>query len=263
MMSIIRSLYFFILIILCAVTTHAQTSVQDTFTVVIDAGHGGRDNGASFNKIHEKNITLAVALKTATWIRANVPNVKVLLTRDHDVFLPLSYRAYFANKYNADLFISLHANTFHDVKITGSETYIMGIHSSEENLKVAQKENAVILLEEDYQKTYEGFDPSSAESYIMFELIQNNYLDQSIEFASKVQTQFGISGVKDRGVKAAGFLVLKRTAMPSVLIELGYLSNSTDRNYLISEKGQEELATSIGRSFLSYFDHTNLKTGNH
>lgn len=247
----------FILIIIISLfystkPTMAQKGAENKFVVVIDAGHGGRDNGASVNNIHEKSITLNVAKKLNEWITNNNSNVEVILTRDNDVFLPLSYRAYIANKYNADLFISLHANTFHQNSVHGSEIYIMGIHSNDENLKVAQKENSVILLEDDYKTTYEGFDPNSAESYIMFELIQNNFLEQSIEFASAVQNNFELAGKKSRGVKSAGFLVLKRTYMPSVLIELGYLSNQNDFDYLTSEHGQNELANSIGKAFIQY-----------
>ncbi len=253
-----------ILILLASINTvYSQQYSTKQFIVVIDAGHGGRDNGASHGNIHEKEITLKVANKINEWIGSNCTNVEVIMTRDRDVFLPLSYRAYIANKYNADLFISLHANTFHQASINGSETYIMGIHSSEENLKVAQKENSVILLEEDYQTTYEGFDPHLAESYIMFELIQNNFLEQSINFAAAVQSQFELTGKKSRGVKSAGFLVLKRTYMPSVLIELGYLSNKNDRNYLVSDQGQSELANSIGKAFSQYLSKYYLKTEIH
>lgn len=261
-----KKVFYSILIAILFTSVKFVFSQQDSinkFVVVIDAGHGGRDSGASFNKIKEKEITLKVALKINEWIKNNCSNVEIIMTRDTDVFLPLSYRAYIANKYNADLFISLHANIFQHSSISGSETYIMGIHSSEENLKVAQKENAVILLEEDYETTYEGFDPHSAESYIMFELVQNNFLEQSIQFAASVENQFELSGNKSRGVKSAGFLVLKRTYMPSVLIELGYLSNQKDRNYLISENGQSELANLIGKAFSQYLNAFYLKTEIH
>ncbi len=222
-------------------------------TVVIDAGHGGKDNGAVGKKAIEKDIVLNIALKTGKYIEENFPDVKVIYTRKTDVFIPLHERAEIANKNNADLFISIHANANPSPKPYGTETYAMGLHKSEENLQVAQLENSAILYEDNYNETYEGFDPNSAESYIIFSLIQNSNLDQSIGFASYVQDEFRTRVQrKDRGVKQAGFLVLWKTTMPSVLIETGFISNLKEEKYLLTDEGQTYLASAIYRAFKEY-----------
>jgi len=222
-------------------------------TVVIDAGHGGKDFGAIGKKSREKDIVLNIALKTGKYIEDNIPDVKVIYTRKTDVFIPLHERAEIANKNNADLFISIHANANPNPRPYGTETFAMGLHKSEENLEVAKLENSAILYEENYNETYEGFDPNSAESYIIFSLIQNSNLEQSIGYASFVQDEFRIRAQrKDRGVKQAGFLVLWKTTMPSVLIETGFLTNLKEEKYLASNEGQTYIASAIYRAFKEY-----------
>ncbi len=221
--------------------------------VVIDAGHGGKDTGASSNGVHEKDIVLAVALKLGEKIKAAYPEIKLIYTRKSDVFIPLYQRADIANKNKADLFISIHANSINKPYVNGAETFVLGQHRSADNLEVAKTENAVILLEDDYNTTYEGFDPNSPESYIMFELVQDEYLEQSVLLASAIQKQFTEKAKRlDRSVKQAGFLVLRRTTMPSVLVETGFISNSNERSYMQSEKGKDELATAIFTAFSEY-----------
>ena len=231
-------------------------------TIVIDAGHGGKDFGAVGAIGREKDIVLNIALKTGKYIEQNVPGVKVIYTRKTDVFIPLHERAEIANKNNADLFISIHANSNPSSKPYGTETYAMGLHKSDDNLQVAQLENSAILQEENYMENYEGFDPNSAESYIIFNLFQNIYLEQSIDFASYVQNEFREKAKRrDRGVKQAGFLVLWKTTMPSVLIETGFISNSKEEKYLLTDEGQSYLASAIYRAFRDYkkwYDETNI-----
>jgi len=231
----------------------AKTAPDKPFTVIIDPGHGGKDPGAVYKQIREKDIVLGIGLKLGNYIRENLPDVKVLYTRDRDVFVPLHERAEIANKNKADLFISLHANYCGSPSITGTETFVLGLHRTEENLDVAKKENAVILMEDDYSTTYQGFDPNSSESYIMFEMVQDEHLYQSIDLAAEIQSQFkNRAGRKDRGVKQAGFLVLRRTSMPSVLVEAGFLSNNNEANYMNSDDGQAYLASAIFRAVRDY-----------
>lgn len=222
-------------------------------TVVIDAGHGGRDPGAIGKISKEKDIVLDVALKVGAYINEYLPDVKVVYTRSTDVFVPLNKRAEIANKSEADLFVSIHANAIGASTIYGAETFVLGLHRSKENFEVAKKENSVIVLEEDYTTTYEGFDPNSTESYIIFELMQNVHLDQSIHVASMVQKQFHDRvGRRDRGVKQAGFLVLRKAAMPSVLVELGFLSNRKEEQFIASEKGKTYMASALYRAIRDY-----------
>lgn len=222
-------------------------------TVVLDAGHGGRDPGAMVGKKMEKDIALGIILKLGHYIEKYMPDVKVVYTRDGDFFVPLYKRAEIANKIKADLFISVHANICGTPSIHGTETYALGLHRTEDNLEVAKKENSVILLEKDHTTRYEGFDPNSSESYIMFELVQNEFLDQSLMFASDVEDQFRTrAGRRDRGVRQAGFLVLRETSMPSVLIETGYMSNKKELNYLESDNGRAIIASAIFRAFRKY-----------
>jgi N-acetylmuramoyl-L-alanine amidase len=228
----------------------AETSVA---VVVIDAGHGGNDFGATVGTAKEKDIVLDLALKLGNYIKTNYPEIKIIYTRNKDVFIPLYERANIANKNKADLFISIHVNSTAQTNVQGTETFVLGQHRSKENLEVAKKENSVILLEDDYNTTYEGFDPNSPESYIMFELVQDEYLEQSVMFASAIQDQFREAEKRiDRSVKQAGFLVLRRTAMPSVLIEVGFISNARERNYLLSETGKTKLASAIFLAFKEY-----------
>jgi N-acetylmuramoyl-L-alanine amidase len=229
-------------------------------TIVIDAGHGGKDPGTIVGKAKEKNIVLDIALKLGNLIKQNQKNIKVIYIRDGDYFVPLMDRAQIANKANADLFISIHANYCGTPEIYGTETYVLGLHRTEDNLNVAKKENSVILLEEDYTKRYEGFNPNLSESYIMFELIQDTYLDQSLRFASILQSNFKeVAQRHDRDVRQAGFLVLRETAMPSVLIETGYLSNKKENSFLLTDAGRAEIAQSIYGSLLNYLSKLDTK----
>ena len=218
--------------------------------VVIDPGHGGKDPGAISKGIQEKDVVLGIGLKLGKYITENFSDVKVIFTRNTDVFVPLIDRSRIANKNKADLFISLHANTCGTPSLRGTETFVLGLHRSNDNLDVAKKENSVILMEDNYRQTYEGFDPNSSESYIMFEMVQDNYLDQSLSFADDIQHQFKSRlESSNRGVKQAGFLVLRESSMPSVLVETGFVSNQAEANYLKSDEGQHVIASSIFDAF--------------
>ncbi len=223
--------------------------------VVIDAGHGGKDHGCSGKKSREKKITLDIALKLGQRIKKYTKGVKVIYTRSRDVFVPLHKRAAIANRNNADLFISIHCNASPThPRAYGTETYVMGVDKSAENLAVARRENSVILLEgSNYQKHYDGYDVNSTESNIVFSLYQNAYLEQSIQLANLIEKQFKYkSKRKSRGVKQESFLVLYKTAMPSVLIEAGFLSNRKDEKYLLSDMGQRITASAIFQAFRKY-----------
>lgn len=224
------------------------------YTLVIDAGHGGKDPGAMNKAGKEKNINLAVALALGKLVEKNCPNVKVVYTRKTDVFVELDERANIANRAKADLFISIHTNaTSAKVGPRGTETYTLGMHKAAENLAVAKRENSVITLESNYQQKYEGFDPKSSESYIIFELMQDKNMENSVKLAGLIQKQFRTTaGRVDKGVHQAGFLVLRATSMPSVLIELGYLNNPNDAAYLTSTAGVNALAKSIYNAFVAY-----------
>lgn len=222
-------------------------------TVVIDPGHGGREPGAVGRRSKEKDIALAIALKLGDYIRNNIDDVEVIFTRETDIFVPLHERARIANEQNADLFISIHCNSATSRTAIGTETFVMGLHRSQANLEVARRENKSILYEEDYLETYDGFDPNSPEASIIFTLYQNAYLEQSLQMASMVQTEFRERARRvDRGVKQAGFLVLYNVTMPGVLIEAGFLSNPFEEEYLMSETGQSHIASAIFRAFRQY-----------
>lgn len=222
-------------------------------TVVIDAGHGGKDPGCHGSFAYEKDVCLAIALKLGKLIEEHYEDVKVVYTRKTDVFLELHTRAKIANDHKADLFICIHVNAGGNGNAYGAETYVMGLHKSEANLAVAKRENAAILYEDNYQKEYEGFDLNSDEGNIIFSLYQNKFLEQSISFASKVQHYFkNYAGRHDRGVRQAGFLVLVRTAMPSVLIETGFVTHNEEEKFLTDDKGQEILASAIFQAFVDY-----------
>lgn len=222
-------------------------------TIVIDAGHGGKDPGCLGGHSHEKHIALAIALQLAEKIEAKYPDVQVILTRDQDVFIPLHERAAIANRNQADLFISIHCNYMPGSTATrGSETYVMGLHTAEHNLDVAKRENSAILLEEDYEQNYD-YDPNSPEGHILLSMFQNVHLEHSILFAEKVENHFSITAQrKSRGVKQAGFVVLKETAMPSVLVETGFLSSPKEEAFLMSEPGQSLVANAILQAFIEY-----------
>lgn len=225
-------------------------------TVVIDAGHGGKDPGALGLKSREKDITLKVALKAGELIRKQHPDVKVIYTRTKDEFIELHRRAEIANKNKADLFISIHCNAHKSRTHYGAETFVMGLHRSQANLDVARFENAAILYEDDYKENYQGFDPNSPESYIIFSMYQNIYREQSLLLASLLQKELSERSQRfDRGVKEAGFLVLYRTTMPSVLLELGFISHAGEEKYLLSAEGQQQLATSLAEAFTRYREH--------
>ncbi len=221
-------------------------------TVIIDAGHGGNDPGCLGSKSKEKDVALSIALKLGDYIKKGFPNVKVIYTRSTDVFVELYNRAKIANDNKADLFISIHCNSGKSTAF-GTETWVMGLNKTEANLEVSKKENSSILMEEDYQSKYDGFDPNSPEANIIFSLFQNAFLDQSINFAALVQKQFKTKVLmNDRGVKQAGFLVLYKTTMPGVLVETGFLSNKKEEEFLTTVKGQELIASAIYRAFKEY-----------
>ncbi len=256
--SRLTGLFFAYLTILCALPTQGKAqelqSNGEIRRVVIDAGHGGRDPGTVYKAVREKDITLSVALKLGKLIKKEHPAVEVLYTRDKDVFVELHDRGNFANKKNADLFISIHVNSAGKASApSGSETFVMGLHKSDENMAVAQRENAVITYENDFSSKYEGYDPRSPESFIIFSLMQNAHLDQSMQMASFVQKELGNKPIKvNRGVKQAGFLVLWKSTMPAILVELGFLSNQTDREIMTSDNGQDKLAECLFKAFSSY-----------
>jgi len=240
-----------ILCLLLFIVNSAYT--QKVRTVVLDAGHGGHDTGALGKNSREKDITLAIVLKLRDYIRNNMKDVKVVLTRDDDTFVELYRRARIANERNADLFISVHCNSTPATSVYGVESFVMGLHKSDANLAVAKAENSAILLEEDYVEQYDGFDPNSPEGNIFFSMMQNAFLDRSLEFAGKVQHQLVDNlHMSNRGVKQAGFLVLYKTAMPGVLIETGFISNAKDEKFLTSEKGQDQMAQAIYKALQEY-----------
>jgi len=256
---------FFYLVLVCSLALFSASTVLGKFyftgsteekrisVVVIDPGHGGKDFGASVGNAKEKDIVLDLAMRLGNSIKTKYPEIKVIYTRTKDVFIPLYDRANIANKNKADLFISIHVNGTDKTSVQGTETFVLGQHRSKDNLEVAKKENSVILLEDDYNTKYEGFDPNSPESYIMFELVQDEYLEQSVLLASAIQNQFRQHANRiDRSVKQAGFLVLRQTTMPSVLIEVGFISHPNERNYLVSVKGKTMLSTSIFNAFIDY-----------
>ena len=224
------------------------------FTLVIDPGHGGKDAGAIGKNSKEKDINLAVALAFGEMVKANFPDVKVIFTRKTDVFVELSERENIANKAKADLFVSIHTNSLPKGRISrGTETYTLGMHKAAENLEVAKRENSVITMESNYKTHYEGFDPSSSESYIIFEFMQDQNMEKSVMFAKNVQQEFAATaGRKNKGVFQAGFLVLRETSMPSALVELGYISTPDEARDLKSANGQKAVARSIYKGFKAY-----------
>jgi len=250
----------FVLLLILTLGCFGQKSSYTIKKIVIDPGHGGKDPGATVGKTYEKDIALDVALKTGRLIKKMYPEVEVIYTRDKDVFIPLNDRPELANKQKADLFMSIHVNICSTLPTTGVETFILGLRRSSENQDVVKLENSVIVLEDDYNKRYEGFDPNSPESYIMFELMQNEFLEQSRLLADMVQNHFvSHAKRKDRGVRQDCFLVLRKNAMPSVLIELGFLSNKGEREFMEREQGKNALAESIAKAFSEYKDRFDQK----
>ena len=239
-------------------TASAEEGAQNSIkikTVVLDAGHGGKDTGAISKNgaIKEKDITLSVALKLGKMINSNYPDVKVVYTRKRDEYIELSKRAEIANRNKADLFISIHVNSQKGTTATGTETFVMGTHKSSSNFEICKLENSVIVLEEDYQSKYEGFDPNSPESYIIFSLLQNTHLEQSLKFAALIQDNFKLGPIKvNRGVKQGGLLVLWKTTMPAVLTEIGFISNPAESNQLKRDAVQSQIAARIFNAFAKY-----------
>lgn len=242
-----------LLVFLLPMALLAQRGEKIT-TVVIDAGHGGRDTGALGSISKEKDLNLTVALLAGDYIKKNLPDVKVIYTRERDVFVSLNERANVANRNNADVFISIHCNSAgKGSSAVGAETFVLGEHRNEANLEVAKKENSSILYEEDADEQYGNFDLDSPEAYIALSLFQKEYLNQSLQLAANVQEQFTKRvGRKDRGVQQAGFLVLWKTAMPSILIELGFISNPAEERFLASADGQAYMASAIYRAFRDF-----------
>ncbi len=230
-----------------------ESRVLELGTVVIDAGHGGKDPGAVSGSVKEKDITLSVAKRLGALIKERYPNVKIIYTRSGDTFVELKRRAEIANKNNADLFISIHVNSAKNRSANGSETFVMGSEKSSSNFEVCQLENSVITLEEDYSSNYSGFDPSNPESYIIFSLLQNSHLEQSLMFAQMIQNSAAKGPIEyGRGVKQANFLVLWMCTMPSVLVELGFISNKKDCQILSDKNHQQKMAENIFNAFCKY-----------
>ena len=243
-----RSLY----IVLAALMSLAVWA-DKPYTLVLDAGHGGKDPGAVGRISQEKDLNLKLALQVGKRIGEQYPDVKVVYTRSTDVFIPLQTRSDIANKCNADLFISIHTNSAESKTPHGVETFILGTDRSDANLDVAMRENAVMKLEADYKTTYQGFDPNSIDSYIMFELMQNSYMDQSLRFAEQVQQRFvGQLNRGDRGVRQAAFWVLLKTACPSILFEMGFISNVEEEKFLNKASSMEQMAQIIVDAFGAY-----------
>ena len=226
-----------------------------TKTIVIDPGHGGKDNGTSYGKYKEKNITLKIALKLKKSLESKMPDLNIVLTRSDDIFVPLYKRIDIANKLNADLFVSIHCNSYKENgHINGVEVFTLGITDSEDNLDIAMRENASVLLEQNHNENYDWYDPTSIEAHIFLAAFQNIYLEESIMIASEIGHNLKeLNGMKNRGVKQSGFVILKQATMPSVLIETGFLSNATDRRKLTSANGQKGIAEAISKAIFSYF----------
>lgn len=245
-------LSFLLLFLLAGSAKNPDKPAFQLKTIVLDAGHGGKDPGTHGKISKEKDVALSVVLKIGKLIKEKYPDVRIIYTRQKDEFIELHERAAIANRNKADLFISVHCNSG-PAHACGSETYAMGLHTSEGNLNVAKRENSVVLKEDNYLKKYEGFDPSSPMAHIFFANIQNAYLDQSLSLASKIEKHFSsLDGKKSRGVKQAGFLVLWKTAMPSILIELGYLTHPKEEKSLSANEGQEKLARSVLKAVSRY-----------
>ena len=231
--------------------SYSQENTSD-FVVVLDAGHGGHDSGNTGNGFLEKKIALQTSIQIGNYIKSN-SNIKVIYTRNKDRFVKLSERAAIANRSDADLFISIHCDAFTSSKVYGAGTFVLGLHRNADNLRIAQKENSVIFLEENYQSNYKNFDPNNPESVISLVLMQETYLEQSIEAANTIQKSFVTNlNRKDRTVKQAGFQVLRETYMPSVLVELGFLTNKKEGTYLNSKKGQKEMSETIAKGIINY-----------
>jgi len=253
----------FLLLLLTVVSSFPslQAATSQPFTIVIDAGHGGKDPGALGTLVREKDVVLDVALRFGRLVNQRFPTVKIIYTRNTDVFIPLNQRAIIANKANANLFVSIHADYSENKSAKGPTLFTLGPNRSKDNFEIAKRENAVILLEENYEQRYEGFDPNSAESYIMFEFMQDNYMTKSIEFASTLHATFRNAGRPSRGVRQDVFLVLRNTSMPSVLVELGFLTNREEEVFLKSDSGKDQMANSLVNAFSDFKTDYDRKNG--
>ncbi|WP_080903613.1 N-acetylmuramoyl-L-alanine amidase [Parabacteroides sp. Marseille-P3160] len=257
--SFIKIGLFFLFSFLAVPAVQAKSK---TFTVVIDAGHGGKDIGAPGTIVNEKEINLKVALKLGELIKDGHEDVKVVYTRQSDRFVELDERANIANRNKADLFISIHTNAVkRGNTANGTETFTLGLARSDENLEVAKRENSVILLEDNYLQKYEGFDPNSTESYIIFEFMQTKHMEQSVQFASEIQRAFRTGKRVDRGVRQGGLLVLRKTGMPAVLVELGFITNREEERFMKSAEGQNLLARCLYNAFTRYKRDYDRKLG--
>jgi N-acetylmuramoyl-L-alanine amidase len=251
--------YIYVILFCISLSVHAQDT---RFTIVLDAGHGGHDPGAMGDITREKDINLAITLDLGSIIEQKFKDINVVYTRKTDRYLTLQERADVVNNHHADLFICIHTNSAPGPSAFGVESFTLGLAKTKANLDVAMRENSVILLEEDYKTKYRGFDPNSVDSYIMFEFMQDKYIDRSVDFASIIQKQIhNYCNRADRGVRQAGFWVLHRSACPSVLVEVGFISNPTEEKYLASEQGQKEMATGIFNAFVDYKRTHDKKSG--
>jgi N-acetylmuramoyl-L-alanine amidase len=251
-MKRLKMLFLICIIIAASLPVSSQTTT--TFgRIMIDAGHGGHDLGAPGALTDEKELTLAIALRAGNTISKLMPDVEVIYTRTSDVFVPLHQRAALANSSHADLFLSIHCNSGLSPTAFGSESYVMGIHKTQENFEVAKKENATLLTEKNHTQNYNGFNPDNDEDYIMLHLLQNNNLEQSISLAGMVQQHMRSTGhMYDRGVKQAGFIILYLTTMPGVLIETGFLSNPAEEMFLIDTTNQQNIAKAIAQAVVDF-----------
>ena len=244
-------------------SANAQLNKNILNTIVIDPGHGGKDSGTMGTKRYkkyEKHIALAVSLKLGEYISNEFPDIKVIYTRKTDIFLELNERTELANNSSADLFISIHCDGFTNSSPSGASVFVMGMSKLKANMDVAMRENSAIYMEDNYQQKYEGFDPKSQESYIVFSLMQNTFLNQSLKIAEEVEKEFSTrANRKSRGVKQAPFYVISRTNMPSILIECGFLTNPKEEDYLHSEIGQDYIASAIFRAFRTYKKSVEIK----
>ena len=249
-----KQLKFFCIVFIISFSGLVGQETKEDFVVVLDAGHGGKDTGNRGNGYYEKYIALNITKMIGLKLQKQ-KGIKVIFTRKDDRFIPLKSRARIANQADADLFISIHCDAFNSPKAYGAGTFVLGLHRTKDNFRIAQKENSVIFLEDDYETTYDGFDPNNPESVISLLLMQETYQGQSIEAANTIQKSF-VSNLnrKDRTVKQAGFLVLRETYMPSVLVEVGFLTNKKEGQYLNSKKGQQEMAATISKAILNYKD---------
>ena len=251
-MDIVYRIKSFTAILVCLIVSSSYCQTASKFKVALDAGHGDHDFGAVYNGHIEKNITLAIVLKVGAILEQN-KNIEVIYTRKKDVFIELVERSNIANRADANIFVSIHCNANKNTAAQGTETYVMGLNKNASNLAVAKSENSVITLEKDYKEKYEGFDPNNPSTMIGMTLLQEEYLENSISLASKIQDQFVIDlSLKSRGVKQAPFMVLHKAYMPRVLIETGFISNPTDGAFLDSEEGQMQIAQTIADAIIGY-----------